>query len=45
MNFEQLLKFAVDHNASDIHLQAGLVPAAARAVQQLGASIRGFVTG
>jgi twitching motility protein PilT len=26
MNFEQLLRFAVEHNASDIHLQAGLPP-------------------
>jgi len=26
MEFQQLLRFAVEHNASDIHLQAGLPP-------------------
>src|SRR3954471_16569415 len=26
MDFQQLLRFAVDHDASDIHIQAGLPP-------------------
>jgi Tfp pilus assembly pilus retraction ATPase PilT len=26
MDFQALLHFAVDHDASDVHLQAGLAP-------------------
>jgi twitching motility protein PilT len=36
MNFEQLLKFAVDQKASDIHIQAGSPP-----MLRIGASLRG----